>query len=107
MNWLILVCAGLLECVWAVGLKYSDGFTKLYPSIWTLLAMILSFFLLAVAMRTLPLGTAYAVWTGIGTIGAAIIGMMFYHDPVTFGRIFCLSLILTGIIGLKILSKAS
>ena len=94
--------AGLLEVVWAVGLKYSDGFTRLWPSIGTVLAMIVSFGLLAVAMKTLPLGTAYAVWVGIGVIGSALLGVFLFAEPITTGRLISLALVLTGIIGLKL-----
>lgn len=104
MNWLILFFAGLSECAWAVGLKYSQGFTRLYPSIFTIFMMILSFFLLAHSMRTLPLGTAYAVWTGIGAVGTVLLSILFFHEPATFARLFCLCLIFAGILGLKLLS---
>lgn len=102
MNWILLFLAGLLEVVWAVGLKYTEGFTRLWPSIGTLLAMIVSFGLLAVAMKTLPLGTAYAVWVGIGVIGSALLGVFLFAEPMSLGRLVSLALILTGIIGLKL-----
>lgn len=105
MNWVLLILAGLLEVCWAVGLKTSCGLTKLWPSLFTLITMAASVILLAFAMRTLPLGTAYAVWTGIGAIGTVIIGMFFFDDGVTLPRIFCLLLIFSGIVGLKILTK--
>ena len=105
MNWLLLVLAGLLEVCWAVGLKSSHGFTRIYPSLFTLCTMIASLALLALAMRTLPLGTAYAVWTGIGAVDTAIIGMIFLNDPASTGRIVCLLLIISGIIGLKMLAE--
>ncbi|QIB49817.1 quaternary ammonium compound efflux SMR transporter SugE [Pseudomonas sp. OIL-1] len=101
MNWILLFLAGLLEVVWAVGLKYTEGFTRLWPSIGTLLAMIISFGLLAVAMKTLPLGTAYAVWVGIGVIGSALLGVFLFAEPMPLGRLVSLALILMGIIGLK------
>lgn len=104
MSWIWLLLAGLFEMVWAVGLKYTDGFTKFWPTVGTLAAMAVSVFLLAVAVKTLPLGTAYAVWTGIGAIGTVIFGMAMLGDPVTAGRLVCLALILGGIIGLKALS---
>lgn len=106
MNWILLLLAGLLEVVWAVGLKYTEGFTRLWPSIGTLLAMIVSFGLLSVAMKTLPLGTAYAVWVGIGVIGSALLGVYLFAEPMTTGRLISLALILTGIIGLKLAETA-
>jgi quaternary ammonium compound-resistance protein SugE len=101
-SWIALFFAGLLEIAWATGLKQSAGFSRLLPSIFTIVTMIGSFGLLAFAMRALPLGTAYAVWTGIGTVGAAIIGMMFLGEAVTVARILCIALIVTGIAGLKL-----
>ena len=99
--WVLLFIAGLLETGWAVGLKYSEGFTKLWPSVFTAAAMIGSFYLLAVAVRTLPLGTAYAVWTGIGAVGAVIWGIVFLGEPGTLARMLCILLILAGIVGLR------
>jgi quaternary ammonium compound-resistance protein SugE len=99
--WLILFLAGVLETAWAVGLKYSQGFTKLRPSLLTAAAMIASLYLLARAVRILPLGTAYAVWTGIGAVGAVIWGILFFDEPATAGRIACIALILAGILGLR------
>src|SRR5690625_2076592 len=104
MSWTILFLAGLFEVVWAVGLKYTEGFTRLWPSVGTLAAMALSFYLLAVAMRSLPLGTAYAVWVGIGAIGTAILGIVLFNEPASAGRLVSLGLILAGIIGLKLAS---
>ena len=104
MVWLILVLAGLFEVGWAVGLKYSEGFTRLWPSVGTSVAFVLSVGLLGVTLRTLPLGTAYAVWTGIGAIGTAIVGMVVFREPATAARIGCLGLIVVGIAGLKALS---
>lgn len=101
MSWLILFLAGILETVWAAGLKYSEGFSRLWPSLGTLAAMGLSFWLLALAMRSLPMGTAYAVWTGIGAVGAVILGIVLFNEPVTFVRLGCLGLIVAGIAGLK------
>lgn len=106
MNWILLLLAGLLEVVWAVGLKYTEGFTRLWPSIGTVFAMIVSFGLLAVAMKTLPLGTAYAVWVGIGVIGSALLGVFLFAEPMTVGRMVSLALVLTGIIGLKLAETA-
>ncbi len=102
MAWVILVIAGLLEVVWAVGLKYSEGFTRLWPSVFTVLTMLLSFWLLGLAMRHLPVGTAYGVWVGIGAIGTVIYGIMFLAEPAGFFRLASVSLILIGIIGLKV-----
>lgn len=104
MVWLILVLAGLFEVGWAVGLKYSEGFTRFWTSVATTAAFILSVGLLGVTLRTLPLGTAYAVWTGIGAIGTAIVGMVVFREPATVARIACLGLIVVGIAGLKALS---
>lgn len=104
MSWLILVVAGLLEVVWAVGLKYTEGFTKLVPSAITLVAMVASVFLLGLAMRHLPLGTAYAVWTGIGTVGTAIVGMLMLGEPAGALRLACIGLIVLGIVGLKLVT---
>ncbi|MDF2775641.1 MAG: putative transporter [Geminicoccaceae bacterium] len=103
MVWLILVLAGLFEVGWAVGLKYSEGFTRFWPSVVTAAAFVLSVGLLGVTLRTLPLGTAYAVWTGIGAIGTAIVGMVVFREPATAARIACLGLIVVGIAGLKAL----
>jgi len=104
MAWFILLIAGLLEVVWAIGLKYTQGFTRLTPSLITATAMVLSIILLAYAMKTLPAGTAYAVWTGIGAVGAAITGMVLLGESTSLARIFSLCLILAGVIGLKISS---
>jgi quaternary ammonium compound-resistance protein SugE len=104
MAWLLVVIAGLLEMGWAIGLKYTEGFTKLVPSVLTIIGIVLSMFLLAVAARTLPIGTAYAVWVGIGTVGAAILGMVFLGEPATFPRLFFLGLLFVSIIGLKLTS---
>ncbi|MBM3074135.1 quaternary ammonium compound efflux SMR transporter SugE [Enterobacter sp. RHBSTW-00994] len=102
MSWIILVVAGLLEVVWAIGLKYTHGFTRLTPSIITVTAMIVSIALLSWAMRTLPVGTAYAVWTGIGAVGAAITGILLLGESASLARIASLALIVAGIIGLKL-----
>jgi quaternary ammonium compound-resistance protein SugE len=101
MAWLILVIAGLFETGWAVGLKFTDGFTKLWPSVFTIIAIVISMYLLAVSAKTLPIGTAYAVWVGIGAAGTAILGMTILGEPVTAGRIFFLALMGVAIIGLK------
>jgi Membrane transporters of cations and cationic drugs len=102
MSWLILVVAGLLEVVWAVGLKYTHGFSRLVPSVITAVAMIASVALLSWAMKTLPVGTAYAIWTGIGAVGAAITGILLLGESASAARIFSLVLIVCGIIGLKL-----
>lgn len=102
MSWLILILAGLFEIGWAIGLKYTDGFTRLWPTIGTVLAMIISLGLLGIAMKSLPVGTAYAVWVGVGAIGTAILGMMLMGEPASTGRLFSLALIFAGIVGLKI-----
>ena len=106
MPWLQLVFAGLLEIAWAIGLKRSEGFSKPGASLFTLVTMIASFVLLARAMRTLPVGTAYAVWTGIGAVGTAIIGIVWLGEPRTVGRLVCLGLIVAGIVGLKMLTPS-
>ncbi|MFW3574159.1 quaternary ammonium compound efflux SMR transporter SugE [Kosakonia cowanii] len=102
MSWFILVIAGLLEVVWAIGLKYTHGFTRITPSIITVVAMLISVVLLSWAMKTLPVGTAYAVWTGIGAVGAAIAGIVLLDESASLARIVSLCLIVAGIIGLKI-----
>ncbi len=102
MIWLILLLAGLLEVVWATGLKFTHGFTRLFPSLITLVAMAGSFYLLGLAMRSLPLGTAYAIWVGIGVIGAAIAGIILFREPVSTLKIISLLLIVAGMVGLKL-----
>ena len=102
MSWIILFIAGLLEVVWAIGLKYTHGFTRLTPSVITVTAMIVSIVLLSWAMRSLPVGTAYAVWTGIGAVGAAITGILLLGESASLARIASLALIVAGIVGLKL-----
>lgn len=102
MAWGILVVAGLLEVGWAVGLKYTDGFTRLWPTVWTVSSMVASMGLLGLAVRSLPLGTAYAVWTGIGTVGTVVLGIVLFREPATVMRLVCIGLIVTGIIGLRL-----
>ncbi|WP_411849087.1 quaternary ammonium compound efflux SMR transporter SugE [Yersinia ruckeri] len=104
MAWVILVIAGLLEIVWAIGLKYTHGFTRLAPSIITLAAMVVSVLLLAHAMKSLPAGTAYAVWTGIGAVGTAILGIVLLGESASAARLLSLGMIVAGIIGLKLAS---
>ncbi len=100
--WLALIAAGLLEIAWAFGLKYSDGLTRFWPTAATLVAILLSFALMALALRSLPFGTAYAVWTGIGTAGSILVGILIYSEPTDPIRIICLTLIIAGMIGLKL-----
>jgi quaternary ammonium compound-resistance protein SugE len=102
MTWIVLIVAGILEIGWAIGLKYTDGFTRVVPTVLTVLAMILSMGLLGLAVRSLPVGTAYAVWTGIGTIGTVAFGIFVFGEPASFLRLFCVGLILAGIVGLKL-----
>ena len=102
MAWLILFLAGLLEIGWAIGLNYTEGFTKLMPTVLTGASMVASVVLLGIAMRTLPLGTAYAVWTGIGTVGTVILGIVLFAEPATAMRLGCIALIIAGIAGLKL-----
>lgn len=106
MAWILLLIAGLLEVGWAIGLKYTEGFTRLWPSVFTLTAMGLSVLLLAIAMKTLPVGTSYAVWVGVGAVGTAILGMVLFAEPATVGRLVSLGLIVAGIVGLKLTSVA-
>ena len=105
MAWLYLIIAGIFEVVWAVGLKYTEGFTRLLPSAVTLAAMVVSFGFLSQALKTIPVGTGYAVWTGIGAVGTAILGIVLFQEPREFARILCILLIVAGIIGLKLTSS--
>ncbi len=105
MAWIYLIIAGLFECGWAIGLKYTEGFTRLTPSILTVAAMAISFWLLSIAMKTIPVGTAYAVWTGIGAVGVAIMGMILFGESRDVLRIISLVMIVSGIIGLKLVSR--
>ena len=104
MAWLLLFAAGLMEIGWAIGLKYTEGFTRLVPTVLTLAAMAISLALLGLALKTLPIGTAYAVWTGIGAVGTAILGIMLFDDPATLARLACIGLIVAGIAGLKLVT---
>ena len=105
MHWVYLFIAGLFEISWAVGLKLSHGFSQIIPSVLTVLCMIASFYFLALALKNLPLGTAYAIWTGIGTIGTVILGIILFKEPVKVMRLFCIVLIICGITGLKLLTN--
>ncbi len=105
MAWLYLVVAGVFEVGWAIGLKYTDGFTRLWPSLWTGASMALSLFLLAQALRTLPVGTGYAVWTGIGSVGTATLGIVLLGESRDALRLLCLALIVAGIVGLKVVTE--
>jgi quaternary ammonium compound-resistance protein SugE len=102
MAWIVLVVAGLFEVCWAVGLKYTEGFTRLWPSVGTVAAMTASVVLLGWAMRSLPVGTAYAVWTGIGAVGTVLLGLVLFDEPATVARLGCVALIVAGIVGLKV-----
>ncbi|HVL08929.1 MAG TPA: quaternary ammonium compound efflux SMR transporter SugE [Burkholderiaceae bacterium] len=104
MAWMILLVAGLFEVTWAIGLKYTEGFSRLWPSVFTLVAMAISVVLLSLALRSIPVGTGYAVWTGIGAVGTAILGIMLFKEPATAARLVCIGLIVAGIIGLKYFS---
>ena len=107
MAWIILFVAGLFEVGWAVGLKYTEGFTRLWPTVGTAISLVMSMALLGWAVRTLPLGTAYAVWTGIGAVGTALFGILVLKEPATAARLVCLGLIVAGILGLKLFSPGT
>jgi quaternary ammonium compound-resistance protein SugE len=104
MAWTILIIAGLFEIGWAIGLKYTEGFTRLWPSVWTAAAMIISVYLLALALKSIPVGTGYAVWTGVGAVGTAILGIILFGEPANAARLVCITLIVAGIAGLKFAS---
>lgn len=104
MAWIYLLAAAVFEVGWAIGLKTTQGFTRLWPSVWTIAAMAISLGLLAMAVRTIPVGTGYAVWTGIGAVGTAILGIVLFGEPATAARIACLGLIVAGVLGLKFLA---
>lgn len=106
MAWFILVVAGLFEVGWAIGLKYTEGFTRLWPTIWTVLAMVISLWLLGIAMKSLPVGTAYSVWVGVGAVGTVILGIVLLGDPVNAARLISVALIIAGIVGLKLATPA-
>jgi quaternary ammonium compound-resistance protein SugE len=102
MAWVILVIAGLFEVSWAIGLKYAEGFTRLWPTIWTLFAIIISLWLLGIAMKSLPIGTAYSIWVGVGAVGTVILGIVLFDEPVNAARLISVALIIAGVIGLKL-----
>jgi len=106
LAWGVLFVAGLMEIAWAIGLKYTEGFTRWWPSVWTLGAMLISIVLLGWSLKHLPVGTAYAVWTGIGAIGTAILGIVLFGEPRTVARLVCIGLIVAGILGLKLVTPA-
>jgi quaternary ammonium compound-resistance protein SugE len=103
MAWTYLLLAGLFECGWAIGLKYTDGFSRLTPSVLTLIAMAISVYFLSLSLKTIPIGTAYAIWTGIGAIGVAVLGMFMFDESRELARVMCLLLIVAGIVGLRII----
>jgi quaternary ammonium compound-resistance protein SugE len=106
MAWAILVVAGLFEVGWAIGLKYTEGFTRLWPSVWTAMAMIVSLWLLGIAMKSLPVGTAYSVWVGVGAVGTVILGIVLLGEPASAARLLSVALIIAGIIGIKLATPA-
>lgn len=102
MNWIILIVAGLFEVGWAIGLKYTEGFTRLWPTVWTIMAMIISLGLLGIAMKALPVGTAYSIWVGVGAVGTVILGIVLLRESASVTRMISVALIVAGIIGLKL-----
>ncbi len=104
MEWIYLVVAGFLEVGWAMGMKYSHGFTKILPSILTVIGMVASFYFLSLSLKSLPLGNAYAIWTGIGTVGTVVLGIILFKEPINLMRLICIVFIVVGIVGLKIIS---
>lgn len=106
MAWAILVLAGLFEVGWAIGLKYTDGFSRLWPSVWTITAMLVSVWLLGIAMKSLPVGTAYSVWVGVGAVGTVILGIVLLGEPANAARLISVALIVAGIVGLKLATPA-
>lgn len=107
MGWIYLLIAGVLECLWAIGLKYSDGFTRFWPSVITAVLIVVSLALLSFAMRTIPVGTAYAVWSGIGASALALVGILFMQEPGGAVRLFCIGMIIAGVVGLKLFGEGS
>ena len=106
MDWIILVLAGLFEVGWAIGLKYTEGFTRLWPTVWTVLAMLVSLWLLGIAMKSLPIGTAYSVWVGVGAAGTVILGITLFNEPANAFRLISVGLIIAGIVGLRLATPA-
>lgn len=106
MAWVILFFAGLFETGWAIGLKYTEGFTRLWPTVWTIVAMIISLWLLGIAVKTLPVGTAYSVWVGVGAVGTVVLGIALLEEPANAARLISVGLIIAGIIGLKLATPA-
>lgn len=104
MAWIILFIAGLFEIGWAVGLKFTEGFTRFWPTVWTAVSLVASMALLGWSVKTLPLGTAYAVWTGIGAVGTVVVGILLFKEPATVARLVCVAMIVAGILGLKLFS---
>ncbi|KQO00220.1 MULTISPECIES: quaternary ammonium compound efflux SMR transporter SugE [Stenotrophomonas] len=104
MAWIYLLVAGLFEIVWAIGLKYTEGWTRLWPSLGTLAAMVVSFWCLSQSLKSIPIGTGYAIWTGIGAVGAAALGILLFGDSASWPRLLCIGLIVSGVIGLKMVS---
>ncbi|AKB25362.1 Quaternary ammonium compound-resistance protein SugE [Methanosarcina sp. MTP4] len=104
MEWLVLFIAGIFEAAWAIGLKYTEGFTRFYPSVFTVACMLLSFYFLAQALKTLPIGTGYAVWTGIGILGTTVLGILLFNESCDIGKLLCIMLIFSGVMGLKFLT---
>jgi quaternary ammonium compound-resistance protein SugE len=102
MNWVILIIAGFFETGWAIGLKYTEGFTRFWPTVGTVLSMIVSLWLLGIAVKSLPIGTAYGVWVGVGAVGTLVLGIVLFGEPVNLGRMFSAALIVAGIVGLKL-----
>lgn len=106
MAWIILVVAGLFEVGWAIGLKYTEGFTRLWPTVWTVLAMAVSLWLLGIAMKSLPVGTAYSTWVGVGAVGTVVLGIILFGEPANLARLISVSLIIAGIVGLRLATAA-
>ena len=106
MDWIILVIAGLFEVGWAIGLKYTEGFTRLFPTAATIVSMLISVWLLAISVKSLPVGTAYAVWVGVGAVGTAVLGILLFGEPANTGRLISIALIIAGIVGLKLAAPA-